>query len=138
MLKAYPNNRGYMRVFLPTDDGKTSRQIHRLVAQAYIPNPEGLPVVNHKDGDKHNNDVSNLEWVTYQENSQHALTLGKRERKPVARVNPKKGKVRDVFMSINQAAKYRGVSYASLYDAIKHQYTYRGDLWVYCELKVEV
>ena len=52
-------------------DNKTFR-IHRLVALTFIPNPLNLPEVNHKDENKHNNDVSNLEWVTSAENMQHS------------------------------------------------------------------
>ena len=51
-------------------------KIHRLVAQAYIPNPKNKPFVNHIDGNKLNNHVSNLEWVTNQENVIHAINLG--------------------------------------------------------------
>lgn len=50
--------------------------IHRAVAEAFIPNPNNLPCVNHKDGDKTNNAISNLKWVTFQENSQHAARTG--------------------------------------------------------------
>ena len=50
--------------------------IHRLVAAAFIPNPDAKPSVNHIDGNKENNIVTNLEWATYSENTNHALRLG--------------------------------------------------------------
>lgn len=50
--------------------------VHRIVAITFIPNPENLPQVNHKDGNTHNNDVSNLEWVTPGDNQRHAYDIG--------------------------------------------------------------
>lgn len=70
------NSGEYARVACE-DNGKTrSAAIHRLVALAFIPNPENKPVVNHIYGNKRNNAVDNLEWATYAENSQHAYRTG--------------------------------------------------------------
>lgn len=66
-------NGGYDTVQL---SGRENRKVHRLVAEAFLENPLGLPEVNHKDGDKRNNSVENLEWVTGQENIEHAVRLG--------------------------------------------------------------
>lgn len=61
-------------------NGRSSKaitfKVHRLVAETFIPNHKNLPLVNHKDGNKLNNEVSNLEWVTPRENVSHAVSLG--------------------------------------------------------------
>lgn len=65
-------NTGYRMVRLTTKDGKKGYAVHRLVAQSFLPNPDNLPIVNHIDGNKLNNDVTNLEWVTQSYNRIHA------------------------------------------------------------------
>ena len=62
----------YHYVSLSNKGKKKNWFVHRLVALHFLDNPNNLPQVNHKDGDVHNNDVSNLEWVTNAENTQHA------------------------------------------------------------------
>jgi len=65
--------RGYSVVSLCKNGKADQRKVHRLVAQAYIPNPENKPEVNHKNGIKGDNSVGNLEWSTRKENQQHAF-----------------------------------------------------------------
>ena len=72
-----PNlNVGYLRVCLCKDNKPKNFSVHRLVALAFIPNPENKPQINHIDGCKLNNYVRNLEWATAQENTQHAHSNG--------------------------------------------------------------
>jgi hypothetical protein len=73
--KNYDDNM-YYAVLLTKNKKQYCRRVHRLVAEAYIPNPENKPEVNHKDGDKLNNHVDNLEWATRSENVAHAWREG--------------------------------------------------------------
>ena len=68
---------GYEFISLCEKGKKIRTSIHRLVAQAFIPNPKNKPCVNHKDGNKHNNIVDNLEWVTYSENQKYLHAVQK-------------------------------------------------------------
>lgn len=70
------NSSGYYKVMLNKKGTTKNEYIHRLVAQAFIENPEDKPETNHKDGNKLNNHISNLEWATIQENAQHAHDTG--------------------------------------------------------------
>ena len=63
------NGNGYLRIYIPKI--KKRFLLHRLVATAYVPNPDNKPQVNHIDGNKHNNSSNNLEWCTNQENVSH-------------------------------------------------------------------
>lgn len=70
------DKKGYLTIDLYKDSERSTRRVHRLVAEAFIPNPEGKPEVNHIDGNRHNNNASNLEWVTSKENCRHAWDIG--------------------------------------------------------------
>lgn len=70
-----PNHKGYPRVKLFKDGKKKNKRVNRLVAEAFIPNPDNLPQVNHRDGNKKNNSFSNLEWVTQEDNLKHATNM---------------------------------------------------------------
>lgn len=75
-LHAAINNNGYLMTSLEHAGVNKPYAVHRLVALTFIPNPENKPVVNHIDGDKTNPYVTNLEWVTYKENTEHAIRTG--------------------------------------------------------------
>ena len=69
LLRLPKTNNRYIRVVLSKNGIKTGFQVHRLIAQAFLPNPDNLPQVNHKDEDKTNNNVDNLEWCTAKYNT---------------------------------------------------------------------
>lgn len=71
LLKQRDRNNGYMCVDMKYKNYRLTPLVHRLVAEAFIPNPENKKFVNHIDGNKYNNCVNNLEWVTKSENSKH-------------------------------------------------------------------
>lgn len=75
-LKPNPDGRGYPMVIFQKRENRKAWLIHRLVANAFIPNPENKRCINHIDGDKTNNNVENLEWCTHSENILHAYRLG--------------------------------------------------------------
>jgi hypothetical protein len=75
-IKQFTNHDGYQLVFLCKNAVCRAYIAHRLVAKAFIPNPLNLPQINHIDGIKANNDISNLEWCTQAYNIQHAVRTG--------------------------------------------------------------
>lgn len=118
ILKLQADNKGYLRVRVTIHREKRQYKIHRAVAGAFLPNPHGLPQVNHIDGDKTNNCVSNLEWVSNDDNAHHAMKAGlwenvftassktNEERKtPVCSLDVCTGEVR-CFESVSEAERY--------------------------------
>ncbi len=98
-LKPYLDKWGYLTVKLRKEGRTLGRFVHRLVADAFIPNPERKPQVNHKNGTKHDSRADNLEWVTGQENFHHAI---------------KSGLVQVSFGSKNRAAKLNEIQVACI------------------------
>lgn len=76
IMVANMGSTGYREVSLSRNGKRAVKKIHRLFAIAFIANPENKPCINHKDGNKLNNDIENLEWCTYSENVRHALKTG--------------------------------------------------------------
>ena len=94
VLKNILTKSGYLNVTLITgsDEEKAVKRVHRLVAEAFCPNPDGKDEINHRDGNKENNRADNLEWVTRSENEQHAydnnlINVLKGSKKPMAKLD---------------------------------------------------
>lgn len=104
------DGQGYLVVNLRKNHTSTVVQVHRLVAFAFIANPNNLPTVNHKDGNKHNNVVDNLEWATYAENNIHALKSELRHprRCDIAMVDSD-GVIINEFKSVSEASRETGI-----------------------------
>lgn len=122
ILKGEVTKFGYRQYHMKVKGVSRKLKAHRLVAEAFIPNPDNLPQVNHIDGDKLNNNVKNLEWCDQTHNNRHALATGLREidmqqvrnmHKTMARKQQRKVNQLDLdgnfikqFDSINEAATY--------------------------------
>lgn len=98
---------GYSRVVLRKDGKSKIFAVHRLVADAFIPNINGKPIVDHIDGDRTNNQVENLRWCTFKENCLNSTKLRSSDRYNSISVIDSNG---NVFKSFREAGRYWGVS----------------------------
>ena len=123
---------GYAVVNLRKPGSANVVLVHRLVAIAFIPNPNGLPTVNHKDGNKLNNSIANLEWASYSENNTHAITNQLRRPRGNEIIQYDKcGNFLSEYISACDAARNTGVSRESISLCLNH-YTHSagGFIWV--------
>lgn len=104
-LTPHVGSTGYKYVTIRNHEGKARKhlKVHILVAKAFIPNSSNLPEVNHKDGNKLNNAVSNLEWVTHHQNMTHAGETGLISKKP-----------RTTGVKLGRSSRFRNVTFDQL------------------------
>jgi hypothetical protein len=126
----------YLKVCLYKNKEQKSMRLNRLVAEAYIPNHDNKPEVNHKDGNKLNNAVLNLEWNTSGENQRHAWKSGlcENNRKAVSRANSKKVLCVEtgvIFPSAAAASKHIGLSERTVAYSIHKNCRSGGYHWKY-------
>ena len=116
ILKSKDNGRGYLMVTLSVNGVHYYRYVHRLVAETFIDNPVNYNEINHKDGNKKNNTVPNLEWCDRSYNGKHAYSTGLRtvkgcygKKKKVAMIDIKTNRIIKFFDSVCDASKYVGL-----------------------------
>lgn len=140
ILKPHKDKNGYLIISLYINKKFQTFKLHRLVAQAFIPNPDNLPQVNHKDGNKLNNCVNNLEWCTCRENINHAVKNGyyanrdySKKFKKVYQYNLD-GELVKIWNSIIEASTTLGICASTITKVCKHKdkyKTYKGYIWRY-------
>lgn len=130
-------NSGYLRIGFRQNYILKNYLIHVLVAKAFVDNPYNKPQVNHIDGNKLNNCVSNLEWVTRSENVIHAHKTNLIKSMP-SRWNTKQikqlsldGKIIAIYKSQREASKICNYSQPKISNAIKNKKPYKNSLWEY-------
>ena len=153
IMKGVPDGYGYFQLSLCKEGKVKNCRINRLVAQAFIPNTESKPQVNHIDGDKTNNRVTNLEWTTQEENMRHAYKNGLKvqteevkKKIGLSRLGKYKGrnsynckKVKcvstgEVFYSLNEAGEKYNISPSSITECCRGRHkTAKGLKWEYVE-----
>lgn len=124
VLKLNTNDRGYVLVTLSKNMKRRTFRVHRLVAQAFIPNPKNFPVVNHIDENKLNNNVDNLEWCTQEYNIYYSQGV------PVKGTNLETGEI-IYFPSVFDTSRH-GFSRGNVYQCcVGERKTHKGFVWEY-------
>lgn len=124
ILKSHSCRHGYQYLSLCSKSKHTHFQVHRLVAQAFIPNPGNKPQVNHIDNNPRNNRVDNLEWVTAQENSTWKVICGRsgsKLKKPIIATNIATGE-KTFYESASDAVQY-GFDRAAIWRCLTGEYS---------------
>lgn len=132
VLKQWDSGTGYLNVKIPINGKQYSKLVHRLVAQTFIPNPDSLPEVNHKDNDRANNHVDNLEFCTRSYNMKYKEKFGISNTEilghPLFAIELATLKVTH-FQSQNEASRVLGISVSSINMVIKGIRKQAGGFW---------
>jgi hypothetical protein len=118
---------GYKHCTLYKEGKAVTIKVHRLVAQAFIPNPNNYPIINHKDYNPSNNNVENLEWCTYKYNSNYG-NIGEKRGTKIAQLG-ESGEILRVFGSVREAARLYGVHDTAIFHAIERGQRGGGHRW---------
>ena len=136
ILKPRSNNGGYQYVNFKINGKNTNFAVHRIVANAFIPNPNGCTEVNHKDYNKKNNCVDNLEWVSSSQNKQHSYLKQENKKSRGKAVNQytKEGIFLKTFDSVSDSAKELGCCVAAISNCcLGRTKTSQGFRWSFVE-----
>lgn len=135
------NGNGYKIVSLNFNGSSKNQYIHKLVAKSFIDNPNDYPIINHKDENKSNNNISNLEWCTYKYNNNYGtvkqrlsekLKNNKKTSKPVIAYYKNTNEFYKEFPSISEAARQLNCAVQNICDALHgKQPTVKGYIWKY-------
>lgn len=118
-LRPHITNRGYVRVSLSKDKTVKNGSVHRLVAEAFIPNPDNLPCVDHIDGNKLNNKVENLQWISTSNNMRKACKGKGKLGTPIPVICVETGKV---YRSLKEAANAHRIPSAIMSSLVKGEF----------------
>lgn len=130
ILKLGNNGLGYLAVNLCKDGIHKRMLVHRLVAEAFVPNPQNLETVNHRDEDKTNNNVSNLEWLSRTDNL--AYSQPQQAERKVRMLDKKTGELLATFPSLQEAERQTGIADSNICSCLKGRYKSAGGfVWKY-------